>query len=422
MRRAALAALALGGSGLLLAACGGTPQPPPSIVSEASPPFDGNPPTIAPATLGGYRWTPVDPVQFGGVGLEAVTSTADHGLLAAGDWLLTAEAPDGTSRHPTVWSSTDGAIWSRLPDSPAFGSHRNGWDEVVLDIVPSGSGFVAVGIEQQNDSSNADAAAWISPDGTTWTRATVRDGIGRTMEQVLATDGGFVAIGEARYDFHAGFGAGTAIWTSSDGRKWTRIPDKEGPPPGTRLGGVVAGTGEFLASATSEVGQGAEDKNPRRPLIDGIWRSTDAIQWEPIPGSPLGAGGLVRLTDGFAAIGSSNTGGGVSHPLAWRSTDGHAWIEVVLPRPAAVPTGTSIYGTRLASGAAGLLAFGARDDDFSTVGWSSSDGAAWALLDPTAILHGATIDRSYTANGSILLLGDRSTASAIEPVAWLLAP
>ena len=128
------------------------------------------------------------------------------------------------------------------------------------------------------------------------------------------------------------------------------------------------------------------------------------------------------MTDGFVAIGSSQTGGGVSNPLAWRSTDGHAWIEVVLPRPAAVPTGTSIYGTRLASGGAGLLAFGERDDDFSTVGWSSSDGAAWALLDPTAILHGATIDRAYTANGSILLLGERHPAGGNEPVAWWLAP
>ena len=57
-----------------------------------------------------------------------------------------------------------------------------------------------------------------------------------------------------------------------------------------------------------------------------------------------------------------------------------------------------------------------------TVGWSSSDGAAWALVDPTAILHGATIDRAYTANGSILLLGERHPAGGNEPVAWLLAP
>ena len=420
MGRASLVAMMLAGSGLL-AACGTTPQPPASIVPGASPPSDGSPPTIAPATLGGYGWTPVDPRQFGGVGLDAVTSTTDRGLLAVGDW-LTAEAPDGTPPHPTVWSSTDGATWSRLADSPAFESHRNGWDEVVVDIVPTGNGFLAVGMEQQDDSSNADAAAWISPDGKTWTRATVKDGIGRTMEQVLATDGGFVAIGEAAYDFHAGFGAGSAIWTSSDGRTWTRIPDKEAPPPGTRLASVVAGTGEFLASAASEVGPGAEDNTPRRPVTDGIWRSTDAIHWEPIPGTPLGAGGLVRLTDGFVAIGSSRNQGGISNPLAWRSTDGHAWIEVVLPRPAGVPTGTSIYGTRLASGAAGLLAFGERDDDFSTVGWSSSDGAAWALLDPTAILQGATIDHAYTANGSILLLGKRHPAGGNEPVAWLLAP
>jgi len=69
------------------------------------------------------------------------------------------------------------------------------------------------------------------------------------MDQVVATDSGFIAIGEAEYDFHAGFGAGTAIWTSSDGRTWTRLADKAAPPRGTRLQSVVAGIAQFLAMA-----------------------------------------------------------------------------------------------------------------------------------------------------------------------------
>lgn len=408
-----------------LTACGAPPPPPVSLVPSANPatvpsltPAE-SPRTTPPVTLGGYRWIPVDPGQFGGVGLAAVTSTTGTRLFAIGDSLM-AEAPDGTPRHPTAWTSPDGRAWVRLPDSRAFVSRRSGWEEIVADIVPDGEGFIAVGIEQQGDGSNADAAAWFSPDGRTWTRAKVTDGTGRTMDQVVATDGGFVAIGEAGYDFHGGFGAGTAIWTSSDGRTWTRLADKASPPRGTRLQSVVAGTAEFLATATFEHSQGVED-TPRPQVTSGIWRSNDAIHWEPIPGTLLGVAQIVQVSDGFVAIGSSDTGD-AAHPISLRSQDGRSWASVEVPSPNGLPDGTSIYGQRLVSGAAGLLAFGERDDDFSTGGWSSPDGTAWTPLDLTGILDGATVDQAHAVGGSILLLGDQTIAAARQPVVRLLAP
>lgn len=198
----------------MFAACG-TPPPLPTVpTANPTTPVSPTPPQnsfVTPSlTVGGYRWTAVDTRQFGGVGLAAVTSTADGRIFAVGEW-LTADASDGTPRHPTTWASSDGVTWSRLPDGPALVSRRAGWEEIVLDIAPSGGGFIAVGMEQQGDGSNADAAAWFSPDGTSWTRATVKDGQGRTMDRVVPTDGGFVALGEAGYDIHGGFGAGTAI-------------------------------------------------------------------------------------------------------------------------------------------------------------------------------------------------------------------
>ena len=40
-------------------------------------------------------------------------------------------------------------------------SSRAFWEEVVTDIVPAGEGFIAVGMEQEDDGSAADAAAWL---------------------------------------------------------------------------------------------------------------------------------------------------------------------------------------------------------------------------------------------------------------------
>ena len=339
-------------------------------------------------------------------------------MFAIGD-LLTAEAPDGTPRHPTAWTSSDARTWVRLPDSPAFVSRRNDWEEIVADVVPDGRGFVAVGMEQQTDASSADAAAWFSPDGRTWTRATVTDGAGRTMDQVVATDHGFVAFGEAEYSFHAGFGGGTAIWTSPDGRTWTLEHDKRTPPRGTALRRIVADGPGFLASASFEYSEGYTKPVP--PVTAGIWRSTDAIHWSPIPGSPLGVREVIRTSSGSVAIGLKGDGD-AAHPVSWRSADGGSWTSVEFPPPDGPSGGTAIYPQRLVGGAAGLLALGERADDSSAVGWSSPDGMTWTPFDPTWILDGATVDLAYASGGSVLLIGDRPAQDAYEPVVLLLAP
>jgi hypothetical protein len=428
---AAAAAIAL-----VLAACG-SPVPtgsPATLAPTASPTLEASsttplptappttPPTTSPPTIGGYRWIPVDPAQFGGVSLTAVTSTGTR-LFAFGDW-LTAEAPDSTPRYPTAWTSPDGHAWTRLPDSQAFVSRRTYWEEIVADVVPDGQSLVAVGMEEYTDGSSADAAAWFSPDGMTWTRAKVTDGTGRTMDQVIATDHGFVAIGEAEYSFHAGFGGGTAIWTSPDGRTWTLQHDKRTPPRGTALRSILADGPGFLASASFEYSEGFT--KPLPPVTAGIWRSTDAIHWSPIPGSPLGVREMIRTSSGLVAIGLKGDGD-AGHPVSWRSSDSRSWSSVEFPSSNGPAAGTTTYPQRLVGGPAGLLAFGERvddlsPDDFSAVAWSSADGTAWSALDVTAIVDGVTVDLVRTVRGTILLIGYRMVADVPQPVVWLLAP
>lgn len=413
-RIAVLAAIAV-----LSVACGpAVPTvPSPSATALATP---GTTPEStsgsSPTTLGGYRWIPVEPRQFGGVGLTAVAERPDGGLFAIGDD-LTGEA-DGTLLQPSTWTSPDGSVWTRLPDSPAFVSRRSSWEELVSDVVPYGSGFIAVGVEEQSDGSSADAAAWHSPDGKTWTRSSVADGTGRTMDQVVATDHGFVAIGEAEYSFHAGFGGGTAIWTSHDGRAWTRLADKAAPPRGTALRAIVASSDAFLSTAWFEHSEG--ETTSRQPVTAGIWQSADAIHWQPIPGTPLGVAQIVHTQRGLVAIGSDGSDESV-RPASWRSDDGRSWTPVELPEPDGLPAGTAVYPQRLAAGTDGYLALGEREDDFSAVGWTSVDGTAWSLVDLTGTVADARIDHVWAVGGSILVVGDRIASDSRDPVVWLLS-
>ena len=135
----------------------------------------------------------------------------------------------------------------------------------------------------------------------------------------------------------------------------------------------MAGGAAFLATASFEYSEGYTKPVPA--VTAGIWRSADAIHWEPIPGAPVGVGQIVRTSDGFIAVGSSDAGN-ATHPVSWRSGDGRSWTSVELPPPTDVAAPIASYSQRLVRGAAGLLAFGEREDDSSAIGWSSADGTA----------------------------------------------
>ena len=163
-------------------------------------------------------------------------------------------------------------------------------------VTVGGPGLVAVGYAE----SYSNAAVWVSTDGFTWSRIPhdeeVFGGDGnQVIHDVVAGGPGLVAVGTDA-------SSGAAVWTSPDGITWTRVPHDPilfGKRDGNRwMGGVVTYGNGLVATGTD------------------VWTSSDGLTWtvaRGIPGSdqPLeepeswGMRDITAGRDGIVAVGYS---------------------------------------------------------------------------------------------------------------------
>ncbi|MDJ0925667.1 MAG: hypothetical protein QNJ77_14020, partial [Acidimicrobiia bacterium] len=127
-----------------IAGCGSAASP--TTSTEAAPPV-----TFSPSA-----WTriPHDAAVFGGEGdqrMESVTA-GGPGLVAVG-W------EGGEDRDAAVWTSPNGAGWSRVADDQ--GTFSGGGFRGMASVAAGGPGLVAVGWE--GSAGDTDAAVWTSP-------------------------------------------------------------------------------------------------------------------------------------------------------------------------------------------------------------------------------------------------------------------
>lgn len=209
--------------------------------------------------------------------------------------------------------SEDGSI-----EPPLEASHMNA-------IAAGSVGLIAVGESREAVTGNLDAAIWTSPDGREWTRVVDDLGVfgdaaspfGEQAEQrivdVSATAAGVVAVGTD----------GTlsdhdaAVWVSADGSTWERV---------VHDAAVFGGEGDQLINAVVHldgllvaVGESAERAT--------VWVSTDGMQWTKaeVADANLGPSTMSDVTPfdgGFVAVGSA---GVAMCPAVWLSPAGQSW-------------------------------------------------------------------------------------------------
>ena len=191
------------------------------------------------------------------------------------------------------WWSADGRSWSpgTLDGDPA------GTRVAAVEPLPGG-GFVAVGAT--GDARAADGSAvWTSPDGRTWTRLADRAALRRgVMRRLTAAGGlGLVAVGNSADSTRA------VAWRSADGTDWTVAPDA----PSLGNFGLGVEMHDVAWDGTRLVAAGHRLFGTQYPT-GVVWVSTDGMTWDRATESAaLSQGrieGVAAVPGGFAAVGT----------------------------------------------------------------------------------------------------------------------
>jgi len=138
---------------------------------------------------------------------------------------LTTDAGD---RDAAIWVESGGG-WSRV-DQDALGGPG---DQQINAVLDAGPGVVAVGIDDSGG--DVDAAVWTSTDGRIWTRVPHVEATfgGRGAQRMSSLSIFGKTIIAAGYSETAAGDSNGAIWLSPDGTNWTR----QGPVASSPLGG-----------------------------------------------------------------------------------------------------------------------------------------------------------------------------------------
>jgi len=291
-------------------------------------------------------------------------------LAAAAIGALVRAFPRVDSARPADLPDTPGA-WSRIRFGPPGSFGQLG----ISAITPWGSGLVAVGFDDG-------PAVWTSPDGRGWSRVPADLGVfGEVMSDVTPGGPGLVAVGHRVAPTPGD--TPPLVWTSADAITWNRAP----PDPVFR----TADLSSVIAGGPGLVAVGSTPNGPR------AWFSTDGMHWQraEVPPVPANAArGESELRDVAVAGGrlvatgslelQSGTDAVRTEMILWTSTDGMTWTEVALDPEVFAPLSEI---RSLASSPEGLVAVGWHTEVVEVPGgdhavtepaaWASPDGLRW---------------------------------------------
>jgi hypothetical protein len=265
----------------------------------------------------GTQWARVSSDSFGRIGEQRM----DAVVAVGGELLAVGSDRTGGDTDPAVWGSADrGTTWSRV-EGAASGLHETG-DQAMRVVVEATPGMVAAGFETSDG--DLDAAVWASKDGSSWIRLTLTSLVGPGDQQILdATTlrDELVAVGSATSESGD---HDAAVWVRSGG-EWSKVADDSLGGPGDQQINAIEAAGSGLVAVGSDTAGGDLDA--------AVWTSTDGRSWDRVPATDIALGGtgdqsmstVTWVGAILTAAGSSATVGGDRDAAIWLSADGSHW-------------------------------------------------------------------------------------------------
>lgn len=217
-------------------------------------------------------------------------------------------APDPPTPSPSSVPSQGAA--TRFAWTPLTGLDLRG------AFVATGAASAARTVLLGADIETTALLSWTSEDGTHWERHWL-DGTtfgGGLPSQVVAGGPGFVATG---WELSADLRLRPAIWTSTDGVRWTVDPDPSGSFGGDQTAGAATSSSIVVAWCCAD-------------NVGALSTSVDGIHWQAsTPGDATSPGPfeIAAAADGFLATAFVDLAPGHGEHAFWRSRDGLAWTR-----------------------------------------------------------------------------------------------
>ncbi len=407
---------------IVAAACGSTTangpsassaEPPASVLVPSASPTVTVGPDAAPSAAPGWQRAP-DQAVFRDTGLTSVIWT--------GARFLATTLPGGDR---ALFDSEDGRTWHRQPPFKA-----TAWTDGPTLVAAGPRGLVAIG-----GGGGGPLAIWHSADGLTWSAAPdqdafqMRNGAFEGVHAVIASDDGWLAVGGEEYNNAPTPGLLRAVvLTSTDGNRWTRLPDQ----PALRYADVTAiarASSGYIAVGTVLVDPSRGDSGLRA----AAWTSPDGRVWSMVGAAPVfdtpaawtGNGPTDVVLRGIAAHGDRLVALGDLQPrdgsvaasvpplaVAWWS-DGAAWTPVKVP----FSDDRQISITAIPDG---FLAIAGAGPGCVSGLWASADGSSWHCAGTDPVFSGFSV-WGAAASPDVEVLVGYNLADPVVAAAWTLA-
>ncbi len=238
-------------------------------------------------------------------------------LWIMGGWFDSYSAPPRD-----VWSSADGKTWTRVTKEAA-------WEcgDLPMTVVFRGRMWLMGGwFNGRLPGHRASSAVWASGDGATWERVTAAAGWSPRLAAGAVVFRGRMWILGGTEDYYFGDERSLRndVWSSADGRRWTRETAAAGWSPRAYHAAVVH-RGKIWVL-------GGGNYTPRYQALNDVWCSADGVAWERVSG---GAAWHPRIW--FSAVVYRDRiwvlGGWSNNPArnwgdVWYSRDGREWARL----------------------------------------------------------------------------------------------